>query len=334
MKLFDVKLAVYFLIAVLNSREKLVYSNLLQDRLNNRPIIGILAQSTEGENFQKFGSSYISASYIKYIESSGARVVPVRNDLNENETEELFRSINGVLFPGGGVDLVTSGYARIGKQFYNLAKKSFDIGDYFPIWGSCLGHQFLSFLASEDENILSMTNSENYPIPLNFTADYRDSRLFTGISEELAKFASNADSTINMHRYSVLVSKFKKSKKMKNIFRTLSTNNDRDGKEFVSTMEGVKYPFYGSQWHPEKNSFEWTLNENIPHQEMSIKLTQYMSNFFVNEARQSMHRFSTREKEEASLIYNYTPTFTGNISNFEQCYFFQQKRKQIRDYFA
>ena len=292
---------------------------------NNRPIIAVMAQSTKGESFEKFGQSYIAASYIKFLESSGARVVPIMNDLNEEDTEKLFYSVNGALFPGGGVNLITSGYARIGKQIFNLAKKSYDAGDYFPVWGTCLGNQFLSILASNDAQLLSRTDSENYTIPLNLSSNYRNSRLFHDMPEDLAKFVSTAPTTLNMHHYSVLVSTFKENEKLKDFFRILSTNNDRGGTEFVSTMEGIKYPMYGVQWHPEKNSFEWTINENIPHQEMSIKLTQYISNFFVNEARLSSHKFQTPEEETASLIYNYSPVYTGNMSNFEQCYIFKNK---------
>lgn len=38
---------------------------------NNRPIIGILSQ----EYFPSPSHSYIAASYVKYLESAGARVV-------------------------------------------------------------------------------------------------------------------------------------------------------------------------------------------------------------------------------------------------------------------
>ena len=45
---------------------------------NDRPIIGIVAMTKksiyEDLHFQK---NYIAASYVKYIESMGARVVPV-----------------------------------------------------------------------------------------------------------------------------------------------------------------------------------------------------------------------------------------------------------------
>ena len=45
--------------------------------LNMRPIIGILTQPSPSELMQ-FGNSYIPASYVKYVESGGARVVPVQ----------------------------------------------------------------------------------------------------------------------------------------------------------------------------------------------------------------------------------------------------------------
>jgi gamma-glutamyl hydrolase len=35
---------------------------------------------------------------------------------------------------------------------------------------------------------------------------------------------------------------------------------DQNGLEFISTLEAKEFPFYGTQYHPEKNSFEWTLN--------------------------------------------------------------------------
>ena len=34
----------------------------------------------------------------------------------------------------------------------------------------------------------------------------------------------------------------------------------KNGLEFISSLEAKEYPFYGTQYHPEKNSFEWTLN--------------------------------------------------------------------------
>lgn len=48
--------------------------------INERPVIGILAQETYWSTFKNSTPSnytYIAASYVKAIESSGGRVVPV-----------------------------------------------------------------------------------------------------------------------------------------------------------------------------------------------------------------------------------------------------------------
>ena len=52
----------------------------------SRPIIGIVAQTTYGKR-RRHGPSYFAASYVKYLEAAGARVVPVKI----NQTEEYYR---------------------------------------------------------------------------------------------------------------------------------------------------------------------------------------------------------------------------------------------------
>ncbi|XP_014795092.1 PREDICTED: gamma-glutamyl hydrolase-like [Calidris pugnax] len=62
---------------------------------NDRPIIGVLSQEWRFEKFYKFGSSYIAASYVKFLESAGARVVPIRLNLTDEVYDKIFHSING-----------------------------------------------------------------------------------------------------------------------------------------------------------------------------------------------------------------------------------------------
>ena len=290
--------------------------------LNNRPILGVLAQSTKGTPVENLGKSYIDATYVKYLESSGARVVPIKTGLSDEELVRIFNSINGVLFPGGEVSVTDSDYARIGNVIFERAMEAFANNDYFPIWGTCLGFQLLATMVSGSSSVLSQSDSENLPLPLNFTPKYQNSKMFANISPELAKYLSTAPTTLNLHRNCVATETFRANKKLSQFFQVLSTNNDRKGKQFVSTMEGIKYPFYATQWHPEKNPFEWSTALDIPHYPMSIKVTQYVSNFFVNQSRLNSHKFKSITEEEAYLIYNYSPVFTGKISNWEQTYIF------------
>ena len=45
-----------------------------------------------------------------------------------------------------------------------------------------------------------------------------------------------------------------------------------------------------------------------------------MADFFVDQARQSTHKFATEAQEDAALIYNYAPSKT--TGSFVQEYFF------------
>uniref|UniRef100_A0A9J7YKP4 folate gamma-glutamyl hydrolase n=2 Tax=Cyprinus carpio TaxID=7962 RepID=A0A9J7YKP4_CYPCA len=287
-------------------------------KTNDRPIIGVLAQEVYKPTPHR--NSYIAASYVKFLESAGARVVPLMINKSDDEYRRLFRSINGVLFPGGGVSIKSSGYSKAAGIFYRLALEANSNGDYFPIWGTCLGFELLTFLTS-GKLLLSRTNTSGIALPLNFTDGKAiDSRLFKDFPVDLMKSLETEPITENSHRWSITTKNFTKSKTLKSFYRVLSTNTDGQ-KEFVSTIEAYNFPIYATQWHPEKNAFEWT-RPYIPHMPSAIKTTFYMAYFFVNEARKSFHSFPSTEEEEKALIYNYKPQYTGSKSAFEQKYFF------------
>lgn len=82
-------------------------------------------------------------------------------------------------------------------------------------------------------------------------------------------------------------------------------------------------PIYATQWHPEKNIFEWTPAEQIPHTPDAITATQAMANFFVAEARRSTTHSYPDDELMNDIIWNYSPVFAGKTgSHFDQIYFF------------
>ena len=89
--------------------------------LNERPIIGILAQELPGSLEEFYNgtnfTSYIGAAYVKYIEAAGARVVPILINQDDEYYKLMFNSTNGLLIPGGAVSLTDSG-----KIFFNPLK--------------------------------------------------------------------------------------------------------------------------------------------------------------------------------------------------------------------
>jgi gamma-glutamyl hydrolase len=190
--------------------------------------------------------------------------------------------------------------------------------------------------ASRNANILDPSdgttmNSENYSIPLTLTPAAAGSRLFKGASAHIMDVLQNQNVTMNNHHYGIYPDHFRATPALVAMFNVLSTSKTRDGVEFVSTMEAFDYPIFGTQWHPEKNNFEFQMvsspgssvewpYEAINHSPDAVLVAQYTANFFVAQARQSSHRFADPAEEKKRLIYNWPVFATPN--DFVQTYFF------------
>ncbi|XP_034061959.1 gamma-glutamyl hydrolase-like isoform X3 [Gymnodraco acuticeps] len=286
-------------------------------KINERPIIGILAQNSR--YLPPNSTGYIASSYVKFLESGGARVVPIMVNREAEEYKRLFNSINGVLLPGGSANITSSGYQRASKIFYELAIEANKRGDYFPVWGTCLGYEQLTVLTS-GETLLTRTNTSGVSLPLLFTKEAKQSRMFKSFPAELMEALASEPLTENSHEWSVSLLSHNTNKDLKNFYKVLSTNTDGEI-EFVSTVEAYDYPIYGTQWHPEKNAFEWR-RPCISHAPSAVMNTFYMAQFFVNEARKNFHTFESEEEERSALIYNYNPVHSPPNSGFEQKYIF------------
>ncbi|XP_071873419.1 gamma-glutamyl hydrolase-like [Bombus fervidus] len=289
--------------------------------LNNRPIIGILAQEKSPNSFK----SYIAASYVKFIEGAGARVVPIWIGKDDQYYKDILSKINGVLWPGGSASFANSngGYADSGYKIYKIAKKMNKDKDYFPILGICLGFELLTYVVANRVLHRIPCKAQNLALELNFTPDYRRSRMFSNISDNVAKILETKKVTSNQHQYCV-TERALQQVNVKDKFRILSLNYDLEDCQFISSLEHTDYPFYGLQFHPEKNLYEWKIGKKIPHGQNAVEIAQYFANFFVNEARKNHHTFRNSTEEARKLIYNYSPTYTAGLENsvFMQTYIF------------
>ncbi|CAG2165857.1 unnamed protein product, partial [Oppiella nova] len=290
--------------------------------LKNRPLVAILSQ----KYYSQPSKSYIAASYVKFVESAGARVIPVMIDRDENYYRDIINKTNGLLIPGGGQDLLTSGYAKAGRLLWQLSTTEFKDRKY-PIWGTCLGFELIiQFYAN---NTLSDCDAIDVSNSLTFVEPIQDSRLLQ--DKSIVEILAGQEVTYNYHKKCLTLETFNKTPELKKNLRLLSTNKDKKGLDYVSMFESINYPIYGVQWHPEKNPFEFAYNAkylNIPHNSSAIKVSQYMSSFFVDECRKSVHPIVNAKEESDSLIYNYQPVYTGGKTNYtyEQIYLFNSHK--------
>ena len=304
---------------------------------NLRPVIAIFSQDTstvtssgaidpevkaELESYRYM----IPASYVKWIGQAGGRALPVLLNQPREYYEEIFRVTNGLLFPGGnqGIDPEDI-YTEEGEIIWNLAKKANDAGDYYPLWGTCLGFEEFSVLETGDGTVISTdVVATNLALPLELTEAAPQSRLFRSFSSQLVAALAGESITFNSHTHGLLLSEYESNPALNGFFDLLSVNRAPAGMVFVSTMEARDYPFYATQWHPEKNNWEWSQNasySNIPHSPNAILASQSTSGFFLSEARRSNHVFPEDERDR--LIDSATLLYTGKGDwTYEQTYVF------------
>ncbi|XP_066250339.1 gamma-glutamyl hydrolase A-like isoform X2 [Euwallacea similis] len=291
----------------------IVFSVLAIEPVNDRPIIGVLSQETfivasyfPNETYD----SFIASSNVKFLESAGARVLPIC-----------------LFFPGGGTYFnETGGYGEAANKLYQIVLEYNGKGVYYPIWGTCLGMQVLIFAALRgDRDIRVGCQLVNVAKALDFTEDYKSSRLYGNASNEVISILERENSTYNLHRF-CLTKQVLEDNNLLDFWRISSTNKDINGFKFISSMEHKDYPIYGIQFHPEKNSFEFKKDSDFPHSFNSIKVAQYFANFFVNECRKNENGFPNDALEAKELIFNFSPKYTGiNNTYYEQLYVFLKK---------
>jgi gamma-glutamyl hydrolase len=254
--------------------------------------------------------------------------VPILIRQNDDYYQDMVKKTNGVLFPGGGRDHRNSDYRNAAEALFNYSMKANDRGEYYPIWGECLGFQLITILMAKyyipnpkyiDGYWLTDCNAEDRAWKLNFTNDPRQTRLFANADENIINTLKTEDVTPNYHMKCITPKNFTDSKLI-NDFTVISTNRDDNGLEFISTYEHKSRPIYALQWHPEKIPFEFSVisksqkpnkpQEKIPHYYNAVLIAQYMANFFVNETRKNNHSFGGIKEENKFIIYNYELKFT------------------------
>ncbi|XP_076288799.1 gamma-glutamyl hydrolase-like isoform X2 [Lasioglossum baleicum] len=294
---------------------------------NKFPIIGILSQEVSEymQSHYKESHSYIAASYVKFIEGAGARVVPIWIGKPRSYYETIMAKINGILLPGGNSLFdAHDGYADAACTIYDIAKQMNDTGNYFPIFGICLGFEVLVYaMADRSDTARRECSDSDRAISLAFEPGYDTSKLFRSASETIIDGLQFKNLTYNAH-IKCVTKQILKDHGIADQLRVLSTSIDEEGLKYISAFESISYPFYGLQFHPEKNLYEWKRTKHIPHGIYASRISQYFANFFVGEARKNYNEFSDKNEEARSLIYNYNPTYTAlHNSAFVQCYLFK-----------
>jgi len=148
-------------------------------------------------------SSYIMAAYTNFVESAGARVVPMILGESDERIQEKMSKLNGLLYPGGD-----GGYYDFGEKAFKIAKSYNDNGIYYPVWGTCLGYEYMaSYVGGGWNKVIDKFESSNKSLPLTFTKDPRETQMFGWLGEEAFEFEDN-NVTYNSHSHGINPKKF------------------------------------------------------------------------------------------------------------------------------
>ena len=203
---------------------------------------------------------------------------------------------------------------------------------------TCLGFEWLLQMTSRDWQVLDLGyDAMNLSLALQFTPFVKASELFGDAPDEIVKAFAERNMTLNNHDKGIQPKDFYEHPQLGQFFHILATNVDRRGVPFVSAIEAKRFRIFGVQFHPEKNMFEWgtypdgTPYEVIDHAPDAIQASQYLANFFVDQARRNTnHGFHSAEQERNALIYNYH-AFMTTWPDFVQSYLFSKYRYPPND---
>ncbi|EDQ86726.1 uncharacterized protein MONBRDRAFT_28072 [Monosiga brevicollis MX1] len=234
-------------------------------------------------------ASCFEAFYVQWLESSGLQVAIIPYSASDELLETIMGSVNGVLFTGGELGLqMNSTYYQTANKILQQVKAKNDAGTHFPLWGTCMGFQLLHILVANNESALSRNafDSEDISLPLIFTQEASTSRLFGGLPANMQHNLATENLTSNLHHDGVAPTAYSDYPELAAFYSVLSTNTDRQGKAFVSSVESKNYPIFAVQWHPERPQFEWVEDRHINHSLDAIEAMQYVGRFLSSQVRQ------------------------------------------------
>ena len=234
--------------------------NLKSVKNNNKNfVIGIITVplTPDKKYFKVCGDSYISSQHLTWMKKNNIETLIIPH--NTDNLQYYFDRIHGLYLPSGGA------FAGTQKEFYMackklllMAMKANDNGYYFPVWGCCMGFQQMLIIADGKDDLDGLLTNfdsfENYFTNIKITNDGSHSRIINGLDQKTYKDITKRKSTLNNHMLGISPKKFNKKYLLSQFYKIVGTSKDRKGKEFVAIIESYHYPFYGVQWHPERNS--------------------------------------------------------------------------------
>jgi hypothetical protein len=199
--------------------------------------------------FGHLGRSTISSNHVDFIKPLEWTALSFES--TRTELDAFLETIHLFYIPSGNIGgSFCKKFLECIEYCVRKIKEKNRSGIYFPIWGVCMGFQTL--LAVENgmyhhNFFLEGFNSWGYKTNL---PQVNRGRLTNSFSSDEIKLLELNHDKIHQHALGVSPCMFNATN-IKNNYVVLHVNVDKNGKQFIGTIEHKNYPFYGFQWHPE-----------------------------------------------------------------------------------
>lgn len=105
--------------------------------------------------------------------------------------------------------------------------------------------------------------------------------MFNGLGIKAYLFQKH-ELAYNHHKFGIDPSLFKDNEYMRENYRMIATSIGEDGNEYVAAYEHLNYPFYGVQFHPEKQGSVFYRSAPVDNRDLSVQLNKHFAQFFVS----------------------------------------------------
>ena len=280
--------------------------------ISNYPIFPtILTVSIPISDNNSDSHSRVENNYVRWLQASGADLISVHPWSSTNEIDFLLTKVNGILLQGNPNNIdIQSSYYNIVKYLYKRVIEMNDSGIKIPLIAFGDDLSLLSTIITEDN--LSINTELKYQIrePTKINLFYVPDK--TIILNEFEK-----EDMIALEKEYILSNNLKRIISLKNFltefhlsqkFNVIATSKTKEGKEYVSIVEGKKIPIIMLSFHPEYIVFETCKDFIIPETLKSIYTSRFIGNGFVFYGRKNVdNTFTIEEKEKYGYIDPYGP---------------------------
>jgi gamma-glutamyl hydrolase len=278
------------------------------------PVIAILANSQPDDSVD-IRSSRVNYQYVRWLEQSRAEVVVIQPWYNKKQIREILSKVNGVLWQGGDRKLIIGGqYEKAAKFILDYIMNLYDRKRIsLPLWATCQGFELLHVILSNSTDVLTHFSAENIQTPIQINLkNLNSSRMFQDFSTNDIFKIQNLNTTAQFHQFGVGDSQYDKYPILKNILKITSHGTDLNNQTYISTVEGIKYPIYAIQFHPEMVAYTKDDENGVPQSLEAIKISQLFSNFFVQQAllNQNSITYEDMRKYDFLNAFQKSPVFS------------------------